>query len=684
MTEHRLIMLLTKKYSFIILGFMSPRSASAEKKRRQRLKMSLEAKEAQREKSKFTMQTRRELETKEHKDKHNEKKRKKRQAESDEQKQNHNDKVRLTMKRKREAETEEETKWHREKNKLAKTRKRHVIKEHCHSETEEHKDDMEDVISRSKKEAMKFLHRTKDLKNPHKHRAIVCIICDRCIIGTEAIRKLTKEQISLHKKRLSVDSYKEYYETTLKPEVTKQYQINVDDFKGMLLSPRSRKYLDGYATCSVCFSGMQSHMATKRTPPKFSIANGFVIGSFPQEIQSTNKDGERVTRKIDYHELTDILKAMSAPVRPYGAVFAFFGGAQQSIRGNYQYFEMDQNRLGGVMNQLNEADLGEHIYCVLCGRMTPNQKQIVRKRSKVDTQLFIDVITWFIQESGHPGYNKISIPKDCPQPLLVEDPETRNNTDDPANATLEANYEGGTFVFSSAQDPSEDTSVYGSTDRFAIAIMNRCAPTLLASGGTYANNVEMNVKNILPFAFPFGIGGPKMKRRVQVSLELCIQVYMRLSLRQFMEGPTILVMNHIYNRQMSFKSGVMTCRSNVGGVTLGEKLSMLSTENFEKIDMENNTNNLDETTKGFLKGVATTCRSMGHTKEAAKFARRCMFAMLDYFGLNSLFLSTTPDDECSFRVRLYSKPQNWVSSSKIKTKTLNSKLELYVDFHINI
>jgi hypothetical protein len=61
-----------------------------------------------------------------------------------------------------------------------------------------------------------------------------------------------------------------------------------------------------------------------------------------------------------------------------------------------------------------------------------------------------------------------------------------------------------------------------------------------------------------------------------------------------------------------------------------------------------------------------------------------MFAMLDRFGLNSLYLTTSPDDECSFRVRLYSKPQNWVSSSNIKTKTLNSKLELYVDFHINI
>ncbi len=69
--------------------------------------MSPEAKEAQREKSKFAMHKRRKLETKEHpafaKDKHREKKRlkmrKKRQAETDEQTKLHNEKVRLTRKR---------------------------------------------------------------------------------------------------------------------------------------------------------------------------------------------------------------------------------------------------------------------------------------------------------------------------------------------------------------------------------------------------------------------------------------------------------------------------------------------------------------------------------------------------------------------------------------------------------
>ena len=111
---------------------------------------------------------------------------------------------------------------------------------------------------------------------------------------------------------------------------------------------------------------------------------------------------------------------------------------------------------------------------------------------------------------------------------------------------------------------------------------------------------------------------------------------------------------------MSYKTGVMTCRSTVDGIPLGEKLSTLSTEDFEQIN-DNNDDNLNATTKSFLKAISTTCKAMGHTEQAAKDARRRCFAMLDFFGLNSLFVSTTPDDECSFRVRLYCKPKYWVS-----------------------
>jgi hypothetical protein len=46
-----------------------------------------------------------------------------------------------------------------------------------------------------------------------------------------------------------------------------------------------------------------------------------------------------------------------------------------------------------------------------------------------------------------------------------------------------------------------------SSDIFALAMFQRSAPNLLAYGGTYAKNADMKIENILPFAFPFGIGG---------------------------------------------------------------------------------------------------------------------------------------------------------------------------------
>jgi hypothetical protein len=52
---------------------------------------------------------------------------------------------------------------------------------------------------------------------------------------TETIHKLTKEDIGAHSGRLGVKSYEEYYQTTLKAEVKRQYQVQ--GLQGMLLSP---------------------------------------------------------------------------------------------------------------------------------------------------------------------------------------------------------------------------------------------------------------------------------------------------------------------------------------------------------------------------------------------------------------------------------------------------------------
>ena len=511
------------------------------------------------------------------------------------------------------------------------------------------------------KEAKHILHRTQNHRAPHSHRAIVCIICDCLIIGIETIHKLKTDQILKHRERLSVKKYEEYYGQTLKDEVIKQYRVNVEGLKELLLSPRSRRYQEGFATCACCYKGMSSNKATKTSPPKFAIANGFVIGSLPQVLEWTDKDGKKRIRTIKDSELTDLLKAMLSPVRPYGYIFAYTGGSQKSIQGNFQFFELDHNRLGAVIAHLNQAGISEHIYVVICGRMTIEQKKIVRLRAKIDTELFIDILTWFVKESGHPGYSNTLVPEECPQPLFVEDKETNNNTDKSVNIDTETNIESGTFHFSSAQDPSENTSVFDSPENFYIAMLNRSTPHLLVSGGSFADSREMNIEDVLPFSFPFGIGGPKMKRRLKVSPQKCIQHYMRLSLVQFMDSSTILVLNHLLNRILSYITGVMTCRANINGVSLGETLSTLTIKELEQIK-DNKTDHLNPKTKELLKAITTTSNASGHTDAAAKFARRNAFAMLNHFGLNSLFLTTTPCDECSFRVKLLCNPQQWVSS----------------------
>jgi hypothetical protein len=133
---------------------------------------------------------------------------------------------------------------------------------------------------------------------------------------------------------------------------------------------------------------------------------------------------------------------------------------------------MDQNKIGGVISQLNKSGFGEHIYCALCGRMTPDQKKMVGEHSTLDTQLFIDIMTWFVQNSGHSGFKNISVPEECPQPLLVEDRDANNNTDISIDKNVESSYEGGTYYFSLAQDSSEATCVYSSTEKICFSIIS--------------------------------------------------------------------------------------------------------------------------------------------------------------------------------------------------------------------
>jgi len=484
----------------------------------------------------------------------------------------------------------------------------------------------------------------EDEKGEGIFQAHVCIACDRHIIGTEEICYLTKVQLTKNTHRIGVKSYDEFYHEKhsfpkLHSKLVEQYKV--DDMEGLLLSQRSQynSLHGGYETCKSCFDSLKK--SSTKSPPKHAIANGFVIGYIPREVFLDPKTGKM-------RPMNDVLRAMLAPTRAYGYTFSYFGGQQKSIQGHYMFYEVNQTHVGSVVNDIHNTGANPHIHVVLGGRYTPRQKEIVRRIAEVDTKLYTDIMTWFINVSGHKGYNGVLIPSECPSPY-IESVETPNDVDDEVDKDTEKQFDGGTYYFSSANAPSSDTGVYDTQVKFTRSLLNSAPPQLLVYGGDYKSGRGLRLEDVIPTAFPFGLGGLAMPRRTKISTECCLAHYGRLSLDQFKRGDFCLISHHMLDRQLSYSSGSVKCRAHIDGVSVAEKISQLTVKDLEDVVSGANTNSV---ANQLLSSVSASCKAMGHTSEAAAHWRRIFFALGDRNGLNPFMLTVTPNDLASFTVRV--------------------------------
>ena len=505
------------------------------------------------------------------------------------------------------------------------------------------------------------------------HKALVCLICD-CFVMTRSskVSSMSSAEIKKHRCRLGVQTYENFQGVPLHKDLIKQYTVS--GFPGMLLSPRSRKISAGtYPVCSHCKAGMKPSQTCSKKPPKFAIANGFAIGTFPTKIPHASPACSGATRQINIlKDVNDVMKAFVAPVRPFGYVFQHFGGSQKCIQGHYQFFETDQNCVTGTMNYLQEHNVN-NIFVMICGTTTPKQKATIMAKTAVDIELFKDLRTWFINNSLCKEFRDSPIPNDVSalSPTIIQD-RKHNDTAEEVDPSLEATFGDTQYFFSSAQDPTDESSVYETSRKFACALVNRSAPTVLVRGGNFAKEHELPVEAVLPFAFPYGSGGPKTKRATAISLKTCIQRYFRLAMPQFMTADVVLVLHQLFSRQLSYETGIMTCRNQNPREDIRKTLSRLTPKDFQ-LPSTNSEQPLSNNVEHIVKTITTKCKSLAHTAEAAQDARRHQFTMMDHFGLNSLFLTITPDDECSFRVRLYADPDN-----EVRHRQLRQKERLYI------
>ena len=451
-------------------------------------------------------------------------------------------------------------------------------------------------------------------------------------------------------------------------------QYELEGYEGLLLSRRAKKDDKGVYACESCKTSLNRNF---RSPPKHAIANGFAIGHLPDEIEYTKPGGGTVKVNVPKALTSDVLCAILSPRRPFAFCISYHGGAHKCLRGHVTFFETDLSHVGEAANLFNRPGANPYIYCVLCGRMTKDQKKLARKKAALDTEKLMALLDWYIKKSGHPAYANFVLPTEFPAPTIIEDPENEHNTDKSGEgdvARLETFYVGPSYSFPS-NSPQQDTGVFDTNRDFTLAMLSGTAPTMIVSGGNHVNIRDIKLEDVCPIQFPFGVGGPSMRRRNPVSTSECYQHYTELSLSQFMKGDFLLILNNLNNKVKTFESAVTKLK--YGGGAMAENFSVIDPEGKVAcirglcfwLAPSNHVTALElkraasEVAEGgyaggdegkLLRAVSSSCQAIGSSAEAAAYNRRNLFALDDYFGGCAVFLTITKCDETTYQVRIMS------------------------------
>eukprot|EP00978_Attheya_sp_CCMP212_P001191 scaffold2478_cov48-Attheya_sp.AAC.1 len=192
-------------------------------------------------------------------------------------------------------------------------------------------------------------------------------------------------------------------------------------------------------------------------------------------------------------------------------------------------------------------------------------------------------------------------------------------------------------------------------------ILQGSSSSLLTSRPTreYANDIGMHfLVDSFPLQFPYGIGGPREKRVTKVEYHECLEYYLRVATSNFMWPDFILLVHSLWEKERDMKSANFRCRTKMNDESMASKIALISPEAIEeeaqrRLNAEHCRGYTQTPAKLFFDTLEIACKSMAHTNEAAKNARRKMFSMWYSICAPGIFFTVSPCDETNFCLRLY-------------------------------
>lgn len=235
-------------------------------------------------------------------------------------------------------------------------------------------------------------------------RAAICCVCDSIPLKANgSLLICTSDAVRLFSKaELNHDDLPPVYPNLLK----NQYKLTeYPDLTPFVLSPAT--YVndqDEILMCQICHDELvenyeKANKRMKRCNPAQSIANGYLIGNAPFQLNTLN----------------EVELALLSRVRVYCQSWIFFAGCHKQIQGWHTLFKNRPMENVANLMRIEESGMSGIVLVALCGPFTKTQKALTMAKTTVRPQLVIAAWKWLKEHNFR--YAQDDIPHICDLPL---------------------------------------------------------------------------------------------------------------------------------------------------------------------------------------------------------------------------------------------------------------------------
>ncbi len=306
------------------------------------------------------------------------------------------------------------------------------------------------------------------------------------------------------------------------PDLVKaHYDISslVPRLHGMLLSKSgvernsSGQPTGGVFVCSTC---EQSLKGSGKSPPKFSIVNGFEIGVLPDSLRDITQIEKRLTS----------LTSLSVPLT------VLRGGKHTMLKGHVFVMTIDP---GAIVTKLPHLlPSGTHkCLVVIAGRLTPAQKILGMRRYSCRVHTIRHLLEFYI--SNNKLYKSAGVTIDFEAleilekngPYAAVDLTTSNSQENAQVIGDETSSVRNPVHFQDAISEAEETTYHETSSVFvnqspqsSVETLQSAQNTVLVRNqGSFISDYDNDLLGMaFPDLFPYGRGHPSTERRVKVYL----------------------------------------------------------------------------------------------------------------------------------------------------------------------